>query len=164
MAFSHRGRTHALNGGVVAGLIAGVALSLLLVLMTRSAGGDIWAALKGASAPIYHERAHAPGFDAGPIALGILFHLAVSVVWGVLFALIFYGLSRSATVLAGGLWGIVVWLTMYYLVLPAFGLGDLVAHAPVQRAVLSHVVFGLIVGLAFVPYQRHSLRDSFART
>ena len=164
MAIFHRGRSHAVGGGVVAGLIGGIVLSLILVLMTRSSGGDAWTALKGASAPIYHDRAGAPGFDAGPVALGVLFHLAIATVWGVLFGLIFYGLSRGATVLAGAVWGIVVWLGMYYVVLPAFGLGGITAHVPVERAVLLHVVFGLVVGASFLPYQRRSLTDAFVRT
>jgi hypothetical protein len=62
-------------------------------------------------------------------------------------------MSRGATIALGVAWGLVVWLGMYYVVLPLVGLGDMVRATPVGMAVLSHLVFGLGVGLGFAPYQ-----------
>ena len=92
------GRGRALGGGVVAGVLAGVALALVLVAMAIAAGHDAWMPLKGAAAPLLQDRAQAPGFDAEAIGVGIAGHFAISIVWGVLFAAIFYGLSRGATI------------------------------------------------------------------
>jgi hypothetical protein len=74
-------------------------------------------------------------------------------VWGLLFAVISYGLSRGATVLAGALWGIVVWFGMYYLVLPVAGLPEVAQSTPLLKAIASHLVFGLAVGVGYLPFQ-----------
>jgi hypothetical protein len=149
------GRGRALGGGVVAGVLAGVALALVLVAMAIAAGHDAWMPLKGAAAPLLQDRAQAPGFDAEAIGVGIAGHFAISIVWGVLFAAIFYGLSRGATILAGVAWGFVVWLVMYYAVLPALGLAEHANAAPVADAVLLHVLFGFVLAIGFLPFQRH---------
>jgi hypothetical protein len=146
-------RGHPFVGGIIAGIIGGAVLSALLVVANVAAGHDAWLALKGAAAPFIGERAQLPGFDAGAVVLGLVCHFAVSIVWGLLFAVISYGLGRGATVLAGALWGIVVWFGMYYLVLPVAGLPDVARETPLVNAILSHVVFGLAVGIGFLPFQ-----------
>ncbi|HJQ75070.1 MAG TPA: hypothetical protein VJ814_09300 [Gaiellaceae bacterium] len=42
---------------------------------------------------------------------------------------------------------------MYYVVLPALGLGGLAAAAPVAFAIFQHLLFGVAVGAAYVPFQ-----------
>jgi hypothetical protein len=147
-------RGHAVGGGVVAGVIGGAVMEILLLITMRMHGGDIWAAMKGAATPFVHARAQQPGFDAPMVLLGLCCHFAISIIWGALFALLFYGLSKGATVIAGAFWGIVVWLVMYYAVLPIAGLAAAARGTPVANAVIMHVVFGLAVGLGFLPFQR----------
>ncbi len=156
------GRAHALGGGVVAGIIGGIVIAIVLVVSALVKGGDLWVPLKGAAAPFLHERAAQPGFDATAVALGAICHFAISIVWGVLFAALFYGLSRGATVAAGVGWGIVVWAVMYYAVLPLAGLADHARATPVPTAILSHVVFGLAVALGFLPFQHPRLHARHA--
>jgi uncharacterized protein DUF6789 len=141
----------ALLGGVVAGVLAGIILSIILLLIMTGHGADPWMALKGAGAPFLRERAHQPGWDAGAVIVGVLSHLAVSVVWGVLFALVVYGFSRTATVISGVPFGLAVWIGMHYILLPLLGIpgGN---QSPVQALAL-HVIFGLAVAVAFLPYQ-----------
>jgi len=148
-------RGHAIGGGVVAGIIGGIVLAIILSILYVTQHQSIWLAMKGAGAPYLHERATQPGFDAPAVLLGIVAHFVVSIVWGVLFALIVYGygLPKSATVLAGAVWGIVVWLIMYYVVLPLVGLGQMARSTPVGNAIILHVIFGLAVGLGFLPFQ-----------
>ena len=75
---------------------------------------------------------------------------------GIAFAAIFYGLSRAGTIVAGVLWGFVVWVVMYYAVLPAFGLAAHASETPIADAVLLHVLFGFVLAIGFLPYQRHA--------
>ncbi len=147
-------RGHALGGGALAGLIAGVLMEAWMVAMAASQHRDAWMVLKGAATPFLHERAAQPGFDAGAVALGVLCHLAISIIWGALFGLVFFGIPKGATIVAGLVYGIVVWLVMYYIVLPAVGLGRVSSSSPVGPAVLSHMGFGLVIALAFLPFQR----------
>ena len=143
----------AIGGGIVAGIIGGFVLWVLMAGMTLAAGGDIWPVFKGASAPFLGERAGAPGFDPIAVPLGAACHFLVSSGWGLLFALLVYGMGRGLTVLLGALWGIVVWLGMYYVVLPLVGLGTMQDEGALGTAVALHVVFGFAVGVAFLPFQ-----------
>src|SRR5687768_16434750 len=103
----------ALAGGVIAGLIAGTVLTAMMTTMSLARNTDVWYGIKGASAPFLGERAMQPGFDALPVVLGLACHLLVSVAWAVPFALIVAGIGRASTIVAGALWGIVVWLGMF---------------------------------------------------
>lgn len=151
-------RGHALGGGALAGLIAGVLMSVWLIVMAVARHQDVWMVMKGAAAPFLHERAARPGFDAGAVALGVLCHLSIAVIWGALFGLVFFGIPKGATIVAGLVYGIVVWLVMYYIVLQAVGLGRIASSSPVGPAVLSHMAFGLVIALAFLPFQRTRLQ------
>jgi hypothetical protein len=139
---------------VIAGAIGGVAISLLLIVAALARHQDVWIVFKGAAAPFLGERAARPGLDPGAVALGVLCHLAVSIVWGVLFAALFYGLSRGATLVAGALWGLFVWFGMYYVVLPFAGLERMAQQPHPGMTILAHVVFGLAVAIGFLPFQR----------
>src|SRR5262245_11097934 len=113
---------HGLWGGVIAGFIAGVGLRLLFLIVDLAQGNDLWQGMKFAAAPFLGLRAMQPGPDAGAVALGLLCHFAVSIGWGAGFGALAHGLARVPTVLFGLLWGVVVWLGMYYVVMPAAGM------------------------------------------
>jgi hypothetical protein len=134
--------------------VGGVAIAIVMLGLALVGGQDPWMALKGAGAPFLGERAMQPGFDGLAVALGVICHMAVSAVWGVGFGVLFYGLSRPATVGAGALWGLVSWLVMFYVVLPLVGLGDMAASAPLAPVIVEHIAFGLAVAVGFLPYQR----------
>jgi hypothetical protein len=151
---NHYRSGRAIGGGIVAGLIAGAVMCVMLVIAAVEKGGNIWQPLKGAATPFLHERAMQPGLDVPAIAAGLGCHFAIAAIWGALFGVLAYGLSRGLTVVAGAVWGIVVWIGMYYVVLPLAGMGDVPRHVPIAQAIISHVVFGLIVSFGFLPFQR----------
>jgi hypothetical protein len=143
-----------LAGGVVAGIVGGLVLAAMLVALAAANGKDAWTPLKGAAAPLLGERASMPGVDFGAIAAGVGVHLLVSILWAIPFALIVDGLPRAATVVAGGFWGVLVFIGMYYVALPLVGMGLTVRAGAVAIPLLEHVVFGIAVGIGYVPYQR----------
>jgi hypothetical protein len=146
----------AATGGLIGGIVGGIAVSLVMLAGALGQKHDVWQPLKGASVPFLGDRAMAPGFDMTAVVVGVLSHFAVSIVWGILFGLLFYGLSKGATILAGAVWGIVVWLGMYYVLLPLIGLGKMAAGAPLGFAIIGHVIFGLAVAIGFLPWQREA--------
>ena len=148
------------GGGAVAGIVAGLVLAAFLTVMNLSQGKDFWVGFKGAALPFLGERVHQPGFDALAVSLGVACHMAISIGWGVLFGALAYGLSKGFTVAAGALWGAVVWIGMYYVVLPIVGAAEVTRSVPVLHAIATHVLFGLVMGLAFLPYQRSVVRTT----
>jgi hypothetical protein len=161
--YEHRqapSRAQALKGGLVAGLAGAVWLWIWNAAQNALAGA-FWPTFKFAALPFYGlERVTSPGFDAGPILVGGLSHLIISVLWGLAFALVFFGLSRSATLVVGLFYGVVVWLGMFYVVLPLAGVGAVARDSPVAMAILTHFFFGLVVALAFLPFQRRLTRPT----
>jgi hypothetical protein len=142
------------KGAVVAGLVSGGLLTVMMTVMSALRGKDIWFGMKGTAAPFLGERAMIPGFDPIAVPVGVALHLFISIGWALGFAALFYGLSKKATLLAGALWGVVVWLGMYYVVLPLVGLASMRAGAPIERVIAYHHFFGVILALAFLPFQR----------
>lgn len=146
--------TSTLRGGVVAGIVGGIAVSVWLVALNVAQGGDVWPVLKGAGLPFLGERAASPGYDAVAVAVGLACHFAVSIGWGLSFAAFFRGLSREVTMVAGAFWGLVVWVAMYYVVLPLVGGAAVVENTPVWAAIVSHLIFGIGLAFGYLPFQR----------
>src|SRR5258708_20067153 len=150
------GRRVITGGGRVAGVIGGLVLTALFLFLAAGAGRDGWTVLKMPSALFFHRRAMLPGFDAAPVILGALIHLAVSIFWGIAFAVVVFGMSRPATVVLGALWGIVVFAAMYFIVLPLVMSAH---HLPSARSlaapIFEHMLFGLPFAVAFLPFHPH---------
>lgn len=147
------------RGGVAGGLTGGLALSLLTAFRSIDAHRDVWTQLKIPALPFFGARAMDAGFAFWPVAVGVATHLAFALSWGLLFAIFAYGLSRPATVLVAPLFGIVAWLTMFYVVLPLFGLGSLARLMPPRLVATEHIVFGLAVAVGFLPFQSREPAD-----
>lgn len=147
----------AVRGGAVAGIVAGIVIAVWVMSIGAALGDDLSVAMKTAAYPMLGPRVLLPGFDATALLLGLISHVAVSLVWGVMFAFVAFGLARAGTVWAGLLWGIVVWIGMFYVVLPLTDAGVITQRTPIARAVVEHLVFGLAVGVAFLPYQHPQL-------
>lgn len=141
-------------GGVVSGVAAGAFLTIMMTAMSWANDKDIWYGMKGASAPLFGERAMTPGFDLFPVVFGLGAHFVVSIAWAVSFATLFYGLSKAATLAAGVLWGFVTWMVMYGIVLPLVGLSSMTHDAPVGRAIMFHMIYAIPMAVLFLEYQR----------
>lgn len=144
-------------GGALAGLAGGFALSVMMLASALINGIDVWPSFKVPALPFMGPRVFEPGFDLAAVMVGVSTHFMVSMFWGVLFAVIAYGLSHVSTLVAAAAWGLVVWFGMHWVALPWLGYSD-VAHAiPVNVALFQHLLFGLAMGIVFLPYQRRYL-------
>jgi len=139
-----------LKRAVVAGLLGGVTMAIAAVILAAAHGGDPWLPLKMPSVAFYLQRALEPGFDAGPVALGILCHLAVSMVWAALYGYLVHGLAAPVAMAIGPLWGLVAGAVMTFGVLPLLSLTRLRADMPFGSTVVEHLVFGAFIALPFV--------------
>jgi len=128
---------------IIAGFAATVVLSALM-LMKASMG--LMPQLN-----VIAMLAHMIGFG-GP-ALGWLAHFLIgTVLWGVLFALLYPSLPGSEPVVKGMVFGVGAWLLMMIIVMPMAGAGffglNLGIMAPVMTLIL-HLIWGAVLGFVY---------------
>lgn len=145
-------RGPAAKGGVVAGLVGGMAMATVMMVSMAMKGMGAWAGAKMPAMPFVGDAAMRPGFD-GIVLLGMMVHFAVSIAWAIPFALLAYGLRKPQTVALGVAWGLVSWIVMFYVVLPIAGASQMARGMSVGMAIFEHALFGLFVGLGFLPFQ-----------
>jgi hypothetical protein len=151
-------RRQAVWGGTVAGLVGALAYVAFSLAADVVRGSDLWVALKVAAYPLVGEKVMAPGLDLGTVLQGLLTHLGISLAWGVLFGVAAFGMTRAATVGFGLIWGVFVWIAMFYFVLPFAGATVTMRGVPLLLTIGQHLVFGLALGLGFLAHQRPVLR------
>jgi hypothetical protein len=132
-------------------------------IISASLNGDIWLEAKQIAAVLYGPAATAQsGFVAGPVIVGTLLHLIVSAVLGALFGImtrrVFHLPSEFGTPLMAGLiYGLLIWMAAYFVVLPSFNPALRETYAP--AFVVQHLVYGAVTGLLYTwlrpqPYDR----------
>ncbi len=134
--------------GMMAGFVATIALSVLMVL-------------KGMMGLMPHlnvihmlaRMAHGyMGMPATP-ALGWVLHFLIgSVVWGLAFAFLFSRLPGASAVIKGLVFGVLAWLLMMILPMPMAGAGffglKMGLMAPVMTLIL-HLIYGVVLGYVY---------------
>ena len=141
-------------GGALAGLAGGVAMAVVAALLSASMGLDIWHEVKRISAIVYGPAAFAgSGFELEPVLIGTLIHLLVSALLGAIFGIVtrrwLHLTSDFGTpVLAGLIYGLMVWLAAYFVVLPLLNPALLEVYAP--AFIIQHAVYGIVMGLVYM--------------
>lgn len=134
--------------GVIAGFIATIALSVLMILKGIMGMMPQMNAIK-----MLTTMAH--GFMGTPMTpvVGWLLHFIIgSILWGILFALLFERIPGSSAPTKGLVFATAAWLVMMVVVMPIAGAGLFGLHlgigAPVATLVL-HWVFGVVLGAVY---------------
>jgi uncharacterized membrane protein YccF (DUF307 family) len=147
---AHEGPSSALLRGARSGLIAGMAMAMVMMGLGLfdqgffAAPSSIWAFLAGPAA--YHPRELDVSF-----VLGAMGHMMNSVILGILFAGLVVRIVRPAGARASTLTGIAfalaVMAVMWYAVLPLGAHGDLVKNSAAGWIwVAGHAAFGMVGG------------------
>ena len=139
-----------LRDGALAGIIGGIVSAVWGLVMSPILGTDVLHETRLAAVPLLGQAALQPEHALLAFVVGGASHLAVSVAWAVLFALLWYPLSPLATIGAGALFGVVVWRLMFDRVLPMLGVAWIAHGIPTTRAVIEHVVYGVGVALGLL--------------
>jgi hypothetical protein len=140
--------------GMVAGFVATVALSALMVMK----------ATMGVMPELNPIRMIAEMLGA-PLAVGWAMHFVIgTVLWGTLFAWLNGALPGESHWLKGIVFAAGAWLVMMVVMMPMAGAGFFGSHlgimAPVMTLML-HVVFGFVLGAIYAlerPQPTHALR------
>jgi hypothetical protein len=137
----------------LAGLGGGLAMAIVAALLFVSMGEDIWHESKRIATIVYGEAAIAePGFVLGPVLIGTLLHLAVSAGLGALFGIVtrrWFGLTSEfgTPLLAGLIYGMLIWFVAYFAVLPILDPSMRAIYAPVF--IVQHITYGAVTGLLY---------------
>jgi len=141
-------------GGAIAGLAGGVAMAVVAALLSASMGQDVWHEPKRIAAMIYGPAALASsGFDLGPVLLGTLLHLLVSALLGAIFGIVTRrGLRLTSDfgtpVMAGLVYGLLIWMAAYFVVLPLLNPTLLDVYPP--AFIIQHIAYGVVLGLVYM--------------
>jgi uncharacterized membrane protein YagU involved in acid resistance len=137
-------------GGAISGFLAGIVMIVLSPLLSLLTGIGIWEPPKLIAATILGPSVvQQPGFVAGPVIVGTVVHLLISVVLGFLFGLIFHRLLHLTTdfgtpLLVGLCYGLVIFFVAYIFVLPV--INPLLHDSWLAPFIAQNMVFGICLG------------------
>lgn len=139
-------------GGAVAGLVAGAAMLVVAAILTAALGGDPWLEAKAIAAPFFGPTVMRPGFEAGPVIVGTIIHFIVSAVLGAIFSIIKRRILKlpsdmGVPVLAGLIYGFVIWAAAYFVILPIVNPFLRGQYAP--TFIIQHLVYGVVLGIVY---------------
>lgn len=138
----------AVKAGVLGGILGGVLMAAWLMLILWLTGVGFWTLLNLITNTFWRGAPLGPAFSAAALVIGLIVHVMLSVLFGVLIAIAASRLpgSRSLVIAAGGLFGAVLWAVMQY--------GIWRAADPAAARVITpwlfasaHLIFGLMVVL-----------------
>lgn len=151
-----RRRTPVLRSAVAggfAGVIAGCAVLAAAVLYSWLATPEeAWLPMKNVAATWLGVDALIGG--AWTVVIVVATHFGNSIAWGIVFGLLMSRPSRrpnvGVTVVAGFIWGMVVWVVMTWLTLPGIDptMAARVAVQPVWWWWVLHAIYGVVLGAA----------------
>lgn len=136
-------------GGLVAGLIGGIAMAMTAMIRAWAVGMGFWLPPKLIAATFFDVEALIGG--AGVIAVGLMVHMAMSAGLGMVFGLVGGSrMSAGAACALGMVYGVVVWTATTYIGLPLVNdvMSERMAMQPVWWFTY-HLVFGAM--LLFTP-------------
>lgn len=143
-----------INASVVLRLVPGLAAGLAFAMWAMIVGifaSRLWAPPQGIAQSV-GIGSQGWDFQLVPFILGLMGHMMNSIIIGLIFLAIAATLKLRgvALVLAGMMYGIVVYLVMYYPILRgllASNSGSFLSSNPEWSWVLAHIMYGTILGL-----------------
>ena len=139
--------------GALAGLGGGLVMALIGALLTHALDQDLWLQLQVIASLVMGPAVAAESsFVAGPIVVGALIHLTVAALLGALFEVIMRQIVRLRSAfripeLAGLGYGLLIWLVVYFAIIPAVIPLLLQIYAP--ALIIQHLVYGAVTGLIY---------------
>lgn len=165
--------------GALAGLAGGIGMAIFQMIQSAATSNGFWTPLnlcmasfvwRGQAAVIEKDMMMHPGMSmnmpvaAGRLAVGMILHLAFSIVVGIVFISVLFALRRAglgvlrtapAYVAAAVAGAALLYVVMIYWVLPCAN--PLMCHmTPRGPFFIGHLIYGLIFGLVAYPLARRA--------
>jgi uncharacterized membrane protein YagU involved in acid resistance len=132
--------------GAVGGVLAGMVFAAVTMWFTDSTAGKADMPLRMISTIVKGDTAMAAGTTS--VGLGVLVHLVLSALFGMLFALAVPRLRSNGTVaLAGTLYGALLYVVNFLVLAPLAFTVFKMANQPFE--LFAHIVFGTLLSFAF---------------
>jgi uncharacterized membrane protein YagU involved in acid resistance len=137
---------HRLLRGAVGGVAAGLVFAAVTMWFADSTGGKAEMPLRMISTIVKGDQAMAAGTTS--TALGAVVHLALSALFGMVFALAVPRFRTNGTVaLAGTAYGLLLYVLNFLVLAPLVFTTFRMANQPFE--VFAHIVFGTLLSFAF---------------
>lgn len=128
------------------GLVAGIVMALVTMMITALMGMGLWA-LPAMIAALLLGSPATMGVTAGVIMIGLVIHMVLSMMFGVVYAAIVNFFSHEF-LLTGTLFGLLLWIVNFYVIgLFVPGARMMAQNEPIWLAIMSHLIFGVTLGL-----------------
>lgn len=134
-----------LTAGLLAGFISALSIIAVVTTILMLTGNDIWTAARLIATSVLGD---AIGSGWLPVVAGTAIHLLTGTLFGGLFAAFVPRMPANVYVVAGIIYGLLVWMVMGLVVLP-LGAQLLVASSVnVAMLLFAHVIYGFVLGIA----------------
>jgi len=149
--------------GAIGGLAGGLAMAMVMMLVTAVQGMGVFKPLYLIAATVHQPWAMQSGAALGPVLVGALLHMMLSISFGLVFSAalaVVPGAGATARVVGGMVWGVLVLAINQSLVLPLVDPAMVTAtNGLLFWWILAHLLFGLVLGtiaLTGVPATRQT--------
>jgi uncharacterized membrane protein YagU involved in acid resistance len=145
-----------LTTGAIVGIIAGVVMAMYAMIASATIlGQGFFTPLYGIASPLIGPQAMMTSmkqgiyFDFGPAVLGLIIHMMWSALYGIIFGLIarLAHLKGNMAIIAGLFYGLLIFLSMSYVILPIVGAGAMPGMVGYPSFIAEHLIFGGVLGL-----------------
>ena len=135
-----------LTAGLLAGFISALSIIVVVTAGLVLTGSDIWTAARLIATSLFGDTAAGGGWLA--VILGTLIHLLTGTLFGGLFAAFVPRLPANVYVVAGILYGLLVWIVMGLVVLPVSARLLVASSGNLIMLLFAHVIYGFVLGIA----------------
>lgn len=144
------------KAAVWAGIIAGVVFLMMEMLLVQLFGPmSMWAPPRMMAAMVLGQEVLPPPdtFDAGIVMTAMLIHFPLSIIYAFILGFVIsrWEMDLTKAGIAGAVFGLIIYIVNFYgftVIFPWF------ADARGWISILSHVVYGLVLGLVYEPIEK----------
>lgn len=144
------------KAAIWAGIIAGVVFLMMEMLLVQLFGPmSMWAPPRMMAAMVLGQTVLPPPdtFDVGIVMTAMLIHFPLSIIYALILGLIIsrWDMDLATAGIAGAVFGLVIYIVNFYgftAIFPWF------ADARGWISILSHVMYGLVLGLVYEPFEK----------
>jgi hypothetical protein len=133
------------RNGIAAGLVAGIGMIVVWALFAQLFGEGARSLIDTIASTILGDQAFAPDMQAISLIVGLLIHLVISVLLGLLYAVSLDRLSMRDTLAVSTFYGFTIWVVSSFIVAGWFN--DLIlSYSRTWWGFLAYLTFGLALG------------------